>query len=72
MVKVKIIAKEQAKNQNSCYLVFSYFGKERRTLLNDAIRNKFGVMDINIGDEINVIKTIVSDGREFYKITGVL
>lgn len=72
MVKVEIQAIEQKDNESDYYIVFNYLGRIRRALINKKIRDYFCKESFNVGDKIEVLKSInPSNMREFYKIVKV-
>lgn len=69
-MRVKIKNLEKTDKNSDYYIVFDFFGRDRRSLLNDRVRKQLDVIDLHIGQEINVIKQI-KGGKEFYLINKV-
>lgn len=70
-MKVEIIDIEKKKDSEEYYIVFDYLGKLRRTLITKRVKNYFNIDDFFIGDKIEVLKSISSQGKDFYKIIKI-
>lgn len=71
MVWTRISDIKESNYPNSQLIYFKFHDKEKFSILTDKVLSYLKVSELNIGDEIFVIKTFNKKNKEFYLIKKV-